>query len=102
MDILVLPNRHSLAQSFVTSPMKLFEYIESRVPIVASNLAIFTEILGTSHRYFYGDDSPEELASSVLSLTLEYTEAKKAARALYDHYKSRDWRWRWMSIKRSM
>ena len=82
MDILVLPNRHRLAQSFVTSPMKLFEYIESKVPIVASNLTIFSEILGTNHKYFYEDDSPEKLASSVLSLSMEYTSQESCRRTI--------------------
>lgn len=44
-DILVLPSTSSLPYAAYMSPLKLFEYMASGKPIVASNLPVFTEIL---------------------------------------------------------
>ena len=44
-DVLVLPNRASAISNEFTSPLKLFEYMASGRPIVASDLASLREVL---------------------------------------------------------
>ena len=44
-DVLILPNRASAISTEFTSPLKLFEYMASGHPIVASDLPAFREIL---------------------------------------------------------
>jgi glycosyltransferase involved in cell wall biosynthesis len=44
-DVLILPNRASAISTEFTSPLKLFEYMASGRPIVASDLPSFREIL---------------------------------------------------------
>jgi glycosyltransferase involved in cell wall biosynthesis len=44
-DVLVLPNRASAVSNRFTSPLKLFEYMAARRPIVASDLPSIREVL---------------------------------------------------------
>jgi len=44
-DVLLLPNSANHAESKITSPLKLFEYMASETPIVASDLPTVTHVL---------------------------------------------------------
>ncbi len=44
-DVLILPNTSDYALRDYTSPLKLFEYMASECPIVASDLPVFREVL---------------------------------------------------------
>ena len=82
-DILILPNsgREEISARF-TSPLKLFTYMASQVPIVASDLPSIREILSDEEAYFATPDDPEDLARAIeeaLGNTLRAKE--KSARA---------------------
>ncbi|MFH1423751.1 MAG: glycosyltransferase family 4 protein [Candidatus Nealsonbacteria bacterium] len=65
-DVLVLPNSGKEEISkYWTSPMKMFEYMASRRPIVASGLPSVREILNETNAVLVEPDNPEALARGI-------------------------------------
>ncbi|OQA39080.1 MAG: D-inositol 3-phosphate glycosyltransferase [Parcubacteria group bacterium ADurb.Bin316] len=65
-DVLVLPNSAEEEISrLYTSPMKLFEYMASGRPIVASDLPSIREILNERNAVLVESDQPSKLASGI-------------------------------------
>ncbi len=65
-DVLVLPNtaKEDISK-FYTSPMKLFEYMASGRPIIASRIPSIVEILNDKNSVLVEPDSVEALASAI-------------------------------------
>jgi len=65
-DVLVLPNtsRDAISRSY-TSPLKLFEYMASRRPIVASDLPSIREVLNENNAILAAPDDPRQLALGI-------------------------------------
>jgi len=85
-DVLVLPNSATADISkYWTSPLKMFEYMASRRPIVASSLPSLREVLNENNAFFVKPDSPRELALKIEKvLKNPAISAKIAQRALRD------------------
>ncbi|MAG12677.1 hypothetical protein CL630_02575 [bacterium] len=72
-DVLVLPNsamrgedpRFSIYSRNDTSPIKLFEYMASRTPIVASSLPSVKEILNDKNAVLVEPDNPQDLQKGI-------------------------------------
>jgi glycosyltransferase involved in cell wall biosynthesis len=65
-DVLILPNRTSAISTEFTSPLKLFEYMASGRPIVASDLPSFREILRDGENALLVEaGNPQALAAAV-------------------------------------
>src|SRR3989344_4893932 len=64
-DVLVLPNSASEKISSYTSTLKLFEYMASGRPIVASELLSIKEILNSENSVLVGSDDPESLVGGI-------------------------------------
>jgi len=89
-DVLVLPNTAKDAVSAdLTSPLKLFTYMASSRPIVASDLLSIREVLDNTACYFAKPDDPRSFAGCIQEASADTEEAgRKAAvaRALVKGY----------------
>lgn len=82
-DVLVLPSTGRAAISrHHTSPLKLFAYMASNIPIVAADLPSLREVVGEEDVYFFEPDNPQALAETVEKVLRDYAAAlEKAAHA---------------------
>lgn len=68
-EVLVLPNSAKDKMSLYTSPIKMFEYMASKRPIVASNLPSIKEVLSNwSNSILFEPDNPIDLANKILNV----------------------------------
>lgn len=65
-NVLVLPNsaKSEISEKY-TSPMKLFEYMASGIPIVASDLPSIREVLSNNNAILVRPDDPKDLADGI-------------------------------------
>jgi glycosyltransferase involved in cell wall biosynthesis len=77
-DILIIPNsaKEDISRLY-TSPMKLFEYMASGTPIVASDLPSLREILNERNACFFEADNPKSLAISINDLLIDEAKQKQ-------------------------
>ena len=73
MDALVIPFPDVPHYAFYASPLKLFEYMASGRPIIASDLPALREILNDKNALFFKPDSASELAQAVKMLKSSHT-----------------------------
>ncbi len=64
-DVLVLPYPSNIRNEIFSSPLKLFEYMSCRRPIVATRVGSLTEILYEKNAIFVLPDDPEALAKGI-------------------------------------
>jgi len=85
-DVLVLPNsaREKISR-YYTSPIKMFEYMASQKPIVASDIPSVREILSEKSAILVRPDSPQDLAKGIeKALKSPNFSARISARAYQD------------------
>jgi len=98
-DVLVIPNSgKSEDTARFASPMKLFEYMASGVPIIASNLPSIREILDDSLAYFFAPDDPESLSRAIGKVLGNYEEAKRRGASACAAVEKYSWQKRAQSI----
>ncbi len=68
MDVLVIPFPNKPHYAFYASPLKLFEYMASSRPIIASDLPALREILNDKNALFFQPDDASDLARAVKML----------------------------------
>ncbi len=91
-DILVLPNssKEEISNRY-TSPLKLFEYMASQRPIIASDLPSIREVLDENTGYFFKPDNAPSLVSVVDQVINNEPEARDKNMAAFNIVKSFTW-----------
>lgn len=83
-DVLVMnyPNRSHYRD--VMSPIKLFEYMASRVPIVTSDLPSIREILDEDEAFFFKVGDKEALLKSLISVLSDRRKADNVSKKAFE------------------
>ncbi|MDG1491109.1 MAG: glycosyltransferase, partial [Planctomycetota bacterium] len=80
-DVGVVPNRRTpRISSHYTSPLKVFEAMAARLPLVVSDLPSLRDVLRADEAVFVEPESPEALGRGVVEL-LEDAEGRRAMAA---------------------
>ena len=89
-DILVLPNIET-GLSHYTSPLKLFEYMSSKRPIVASNIPAIKEILHERNAILVEAGNPSALANAIMELSKDKDLGARLADCAYSEVQKFTW-----------
>jgi len=91
-DVLVLPNsgKYKISKKY-TSPLKLFEYMASRKPIVASDLPSIREILNEECAELIDPDNPKELTNAIEKILNDKKLSTKLSRNAYKKVEEYTW-----------
>lgn len=90
-DVVVLPNVRIGESEQFTSPIKLFEYMASGVPIVASDLPSVRHILDTNMAAFVTPGDPQALADRIMQVVSSPEMAESLAIAGRERSKQYSW-----------
>lgn len=97
-DVLVLPNSAKDKMCLYTSPIKMFEYMASKRPIVASRLSSIKEILNDKENaILFNPDDAEDLASKIV-FSVNF-DCQKIVNKAYIDAKKYTWDMRAVQIK---
>jgi len=92
-DVLVLPNsgKKEISQ-YWTSPMKMFEYMASKRPIVASDLPSIREILNEENAVLVKSDDPEALVGGIKEILQSPEFSAKLSTKAFSDVQNYTWR----------
>lgn len=89
-DLLILPNTKKLSYWEFTSPLKMFEYMASKVPILSSNLGSISEVLNEKNSILFKDQ--KDLVLKISQARDNYQEALKKSNQAFEDVKEYDWK----------
>lgn len=91
-DVLVLPNKsgEKISESY-TSPLKLFEYMVNRRPIIASDLPALREILNEDNSLLVTPGDPQALADGIKQALGDEKFGLKLSESAYSEVQEYSW-----------
>lgn len=97
-DVLAMPFPYNQHYAYYMSPIKLFEYMASGRPIIASDLPSLREVLNENNCLFAKPDNPSDFADKIKN-TLENSDlAQKVSKTALADVKNYTWQKRAESI----
>jgi len=91
-DVLVLPNSaKSIISRKWTSPMKMFEYMTSQRPIIASDLPALREILNQNNAFLARPDDAKDLANNINQSLRSSDFSAKISKQAFEDVKKYTW-----------
>lgn len=90
-DILLMPFPYRKHYAFYMSPMKMFEYMASQRPIIASDLPAIKEVLNENNAVLVEPDNPESLAKGIKKVLPDNSLADKILKKAYQDIKQYTW-----------
>lgn len=90
-DILLMPFPNSLHFDYYMSPLKMFEYMASKRPIVTSGLPSIQDVLNEGNAVFCEPHNPDNLAIKIEDLLINTNLAKELATAAYEKVRMYSW-----------
>ena len=91
-DVLILPNsaKEKISQ-FYTSPMKMFEYMASQKPIIASELPSIKEVLNENNAILVESDNFKALARGIEKALKDNELSDKISQRAYSDVQDYTW-----------
>jgi glycosyltransferase involved in cell wall biosynthesis len=90
-DLLVLPMNKELSYSAYSSPLKLFEYMASGIPILASKIGAIREVLDEKNSFLFDLDKRGDFEEKVLYAKNNKLEAQERAKGALENVKNYTW-----------
>ena len=91
-DVLVIPNsaKEDISRLY-TSPMKLFEYMASGTPIIASNLPSLREVIDGDTSFLFEPDNAVDLATKIETVFQNSLDSQKKATVAFEKVQGYSW-----------
>ena len=87
-DILLMPFPYNEHYANNMSPMKMFEYMVSKRPIIASKLPSITEVLNDTNSILCAPDNPEDLSDKINLLLYNESLGKRISEQAFEDVKA--------------
>lgn len=97
-DLLILPMNSNLSYGLYASPLKLFEYMASGTPILASDFGAIGEVLNEGNAFLFNPDSINDLIEKIKYISNNNEKAIRVANESLRVVKEYSWQKRAMSI----
>jgi glycosyltransferase involved in cell wall biosynthesis len=90
-DVVILPNTKELSYWKYTSPLKMFDYMASNVPILASNIGSIKEVLNEKNSFLFNPENINDLIEKIQYILSNSIESEKKVKIAFGNVKDYTW-----------